>query len=176
MAVQKQRFMDRLESGVYVGQEMLSIATRLLMPGSSYRLRWIMTADRPASSPLPTQMKLSLKGTMKRPDGGDAGGNPPDTIIQPPPEDTDDQDDGFADRPSTKPPKPPATNGGRVDSNDSEKTPPVSEENDPADHEPSHKSSEPSWEGKNDSIDIDKDDSHRNRQTVIRRKMRIPKP
>lgn len=38
------------------------------------------------------------------------------------------------------------------------KTPPVSEENDPADHEPSHKSSEPSWEGKDDSIDIDKDD------------------
>lgn len=84
-------------------------------------------------------------------DGGDAGGNPPDTIIQPPPEDTDDQDDGFADRPSTKPPKPPATNGGRVDSNDSEKTPPVSEENDPADHEPSHKPSEPSWDGKDDS-------------------------
>ena len=45
-----------------------------------------------------------------------------------------------------------------MDSNDSEKTPPVSEENDPADHEPSHKSSEPSWEGKDDSIDIDKDD------------------
>ena len=30
---------NRLESGVYVGQEMLSIATRLLMPGSSYRLQ-----------------------------------------------------------------------------------------------------------------------------------------
>ena len=45
-----------------------------------------------------------------------------------------------------------------MDSNDSEKTPPVSEENDPADHEASHKSSEPSWEGKDDSIDIDKDD------------------
>ena len=27
--------------------------------------RWIMTADRPASCPLPTQMKLSLKGIMK---------------------------------------------------------------------------------------------------------------
>ena len=30
---------NRLESGVYVGQEMLSIATRLLTPGSSYRLQ-----------------------------------------------------------------------------------------------------------------------------------------
>ena len=30
---------NRLESGVYVGQEMLSIATRLLAPGSSYRLQ-----------------------------------------------------------------------------------------------------------------------------------------
>ena len=87
-------------------------------------------------------------------DGGDAGGNPPDTIIQPPPEDTDDQDDGFADRPSTKPPKPPVTNDGGMDSDDSEKAPSVSGENDPADHKPS----EPSWDGKDDSIDIDKDD------------------
>lgn len=38
-----------------------------------------------------------------------------------------------------------------MDFNDSEKTPPVSEENDPADHEPSHKPSEPSWDGKDDS-------------------------
>ena len=30
---------NRLKSGVYVGQEMLSIATRLLTPGSSYRLQ-----------------------------------------------------------------------------------------------------------------------------------------
>ena len=45
-----------------------------------------------------------------------------------------------------------------MDSDDSEKTPPVTEENDPADHEPSHKPSESSWDGKDDSIDIDKDD------------------
>ena len=150
---------NRLESGVYVGQEMLSIATRLLMPGSSYRLQVDYDGGQTGILSFTYADEIVLEGYHEGDrDGGDAGGNPPDTIIQPPPEDTDDQDDGFADRPSTKPPKPPATNGGRVDSNDSEKTPPVSEENDPADHEPSHKSSEPSWEGKDDSIDIDKDD------------------
>ena len=150
---------NRLESGVYVGQEMLSIATRLLMPGSSYRLQVDYDGGQTGILSFTYADEIVLEGYHEGDrDGGDAGGNPPDTIIQPPPKDTDDQDDGFADRPSTKPPKPPATNGGRVDSNDSEKTPPVSEENDPADHEPSHKSSEPSWEGKNDSIDIDKDD------------------
>ena len=150
---------NRLESGVYVGQEMLSIATRLLMPGSSYRLQVDYDGGQTGILSFTYADEIVLEGYHEGDrDGGDAGGNPPDTIIQPPPEDTDDQDDGFADRPSTKPSKPPATNGGRVDSNDSEKTPPVSEENDPADHEPSHKSSEPSWEGKNDSIDIDKDD------------------
>ena len=150
---------NRLESGVYVGQEMLSIATRLLMPGSSYRLQVDYDGGQTGILSFTYADEIVLEGYHEGDrDGGDAGGNPPDTIIQPPPEDTDDQDDGFADRPSTKPSKPPATNGGRVDSNDSEKTPPVSEENDPADHEPSHKSSEPSWEGKDDSIDIDKDD------------------
>ena len=150
---------NRLESGVYVGQEMLSIATRLLMPGSSYRLQVDYDGGQTGILSFTYADEIVLEGYHEGDrDGGDAGGNPPDTIIQPPPEDTDDQDDGFADRPSTKPPKPPATNGGRVDSNDSEKTPPVSEENDPADREPSHKSSEPSWEGKDDSIDIDKDD------------------
>ena len=150
---------NRLESGVYVGQEMLSIATRLLMPGSSYRLQVDYDGGQTGILSFTYADEIVLEGYHEGDrDGGDAGGNPPDTIIQPPPEDTDDQDDGFADRPSTKPPKPPATNGGGMDSNDSEKTPPVSEENDPADHEPSHKSSEPSWEGKNDSIDIDKDD------------------
>ena len=150
---------NRLESGVYVGQEMLSIATRLLAPGSSYRLQVDYDGGQTGILSFTYADEIVLEGYHEGDrDGGDAGGNPPDTIIQPPPEDTDDQDDGFADRPSTKPPKPPATNGGRVDSNDSEKTPPVSEENDPADHEPSHKSSEPSWEGKDDSIDIDKDD------------------
>ena len=150
---------NRLESGVYVGQEMLSIATRLLMPGSGYRLQVDYDGGQTGILSFTYADEIVLEGYHEGDrDGGDAGGNPPDTIIQPPPEDTDDQDDGFADRPSTKPPKPPATNGGRVDSNDSEKTPPVSEENDPADHEPSHKSSEPSWEGKDDSIDIDKDD------------------
>ena len=150
---------NRLESGVYVGQEMLSIATRLLAPGSSYRLQVDYDGGQTGILSFTYADEIVLEGYHDGDrDGGDAGGNPPDTIIQPPPEDTDDQDDGFADRPSTKPPKPPATNGGRVDSNDSEKTPPVSEENDPADHEPSHKSSEPSLEGKDDSIDIDKDD------------------
>ena len=38
-----------------------------------------------------------------------------------------------------------------MDSNDSEKTPSVSGENDSADHEPSHKPSEPSRDGKDDS-------------------------
>ena len=150
---------NRLESGVYVGQEMLSIATRLLMPGSSYRLQVDYDGGQTGILSFTYADEIVLEGYHEGDrDGGDAGGNPPDTIIQPPPEDTDDQEDGFTDRPSTKPPKPPATNGGRVDSNDSEKTPPVSEENDPADHEPSHKSSEPSWEGQDDSIDIDKDD------------------
>lgn len=143
---------NRLESGVYVGQEMLSIATRLLAPGSSYRLQVDYDGGQTGILSFTYADEIVLEGYHDGDrDGGDAGGNPPDTIIQPPPKHTDDQDDGFADRPSTKPPKPPVTNGGRVDSNDSEKTPPVSEENDPADHEPSHKPSEPSWEGKDDS-------------------------
>ena len=150
---------NQLENGIYVGREMLSIATRLLTPGSSYRLQVDYDGGQTGILSFTYADEIVLEGYHDGDrDGGDAGGNPPDTIIQPPPEDTGDQDDGFADSPSTKPPKPPITNGGGMDSNDSEKTPPVSEENDPADHEPSHKSSEPSWEGKNDSIDIDKDD------------------
>lgn len=150
---------NRLESGVYVGQEMLSIATRLLIPGSSYRLQVDYDGGQTGILSFTYADEIVLEGYHEGDrDGGDAGGNPPDTIIQPPPEDTDDQDDGFADRPSTKPPKPPATNGGGTDSDDSEKAPPVSGENNPTDHEPSHKPSEPSWEGKDDSIDIDKDD------------------
>lgn len=143
---------NRLESGVYVGQEMLSIATRLLTPGSSYRLQVDYDGGQTGILSFTYADEIVLEGYHEGDrDGGDAGGNPPDTIIQPPPEHTDDQDDGFADRPSTKPPKPPVTNDGGMDSNDSEKTPPVSEENDPADHEPSHKPSEPSWDGKSDS-------------------------
>ena len=143
---------NRLESGVYVGQEMLSIATRLLAPGSSYRLQVDYDGGQTGILSFTYADEIVLEGYHDGDrDGGDAGGNPPDTIIQPPPKDTDDQDDGFADRPSTKPPKPPVTNGGGMDSDDSEKTPPVSEENDPADHEPSHKPSEPSWDGKDDS-------------------------
>ena len=144
---------NRLESGVYVGQEMLSIATRLLAPGSSYRLQVDYDGGQTGILSFTYADEIVLEGYHDGDrDGGDAGGNPPDTIIQPPPEDTGDQDDGFADSPSTKPPKPPITNGGGMDSNDSEKTPPVSEENDPADHEPSHKPSEPSWDGKDNSI------------------------
>ena len=146
---------NSLESGVYVGQEMLSIATRLLTPGSSYRLQVDYDGGQTGILSFTYADEIVLEGYHEGDrDGGDAGGNPPDTIIQPPPEDTDDQDDGFADRPSTKPLRSPATNGGRIDSNDSEKTPPVSGENDPADHKPS----EPSRVGKDDSIDIDKDD------------------
>ena len=144
---------NRLESGVYVGQEMLSIATRLLMPGSSYRLQVDYDGGQTGILSFTYADEIVLEGYHEGDrDGGDAGGNPPDTIIQPPPEDTDNQDNGFADRPSTKPSRPPVTNDGGMDSNDSEKTPPVSEENDPADHEPSHKPSEPSWDGKDNSI------------------------
>ena len=111
---------NRLESGVYVGQEMLSIATRLLMPGSSYRLQVDYDGGQTGILSLTYADEIVLEGYHDGDrDGGDAGGNPPDTIIQPPPEDTDDQDDGFTDRPSTKPPKPPVTNDGGMDSDDS---------------------------------------------------------
>lgn len=143
---------NRLESGVYVGQEMLSIATRLLMPGSSYRLQVDYDGGQTGILSFTYADEIVLEGYHDGDrDGGDAGGNPPDTIIQPPPEHTDDQDDGFTDRSPTLPSRPPATNGGGVDSDDSEKSPPVSEENEPADHEPSHKPSESSWDGKDDS-------------------------
>lgn len=146
---------NQLENGIYVGREMLSIATRLLTPGSGYRLQVDYDGGQTGILSFTYADEIVLEGYHEGDrDGGDAGGNPPDTIIQPPPEDTDDQDDGFADRPSTKPLRSPATNGGGIDSNDSEKAPPVSGENDPADHKPS----EPSWDGKDDSIDIDKDD------------------
>ena len=146
---------NRLESGIYVGREMLSIATRLLTPGSGYRLQVDYDGGQTGILSFTYADEIVLEGYHEGDrDGGDAGGNPPDTIIQPPPEDTDDQDDGFADRPSTKPPKPPVTNDGGMDSDDSEKAPSVSGENDPADH----KLSESSWDGKDDSIDIDKDD------------------
>ena len=146
---------NQLENGIYVGREMLSIATRLLTPGSSYRLQVDYDGGQTGILSFTYADEIVLEGYHEGDrDGGDAGGNPPDTIIQPPPEDTDDQDDGFADRPSTKPLRSPATNGGGTNSDDSEKAPPVSGENDPADHKPS----EPSWDGKDDSIDIDKDD------------------
>ena len=110
---------NRLESGVYVGQEMLSIATRLLMPGSSYRLQVDYDGGQTGILSFTYADEIVLEGYHKGDrDGGDAGGNPPDTIIQPPPEDTDDQDHGFADRPSSKPSKPPAINGGGTDSDE----------------------------------------------------------
>ena len=140
---------NRLENGVYVGQEMLSIATRLLAPGSSYRLQVDYDGGQTGILSFTYADEIVLEGYHEGDrDGGDAGGNPPDTIIQPPPEDTDDQDNGFADRPSTKPLRPPATNGGGTDSDDSEKAPPVNGENNPTDHKPS----EPSQDGKDDSI------------------------
>ena len=141
---------NRLENGIYVGREMLSIATRLLTLGSGYRLQVDYDGGQTGILSFTYADEIVLEGYHEGDrDGGDAGGNPPDTIIQPPPEDTDDQDDGFADRHSTKPPKPPATNGGGTNSDDSEKAPPVSGENKPTDHKPS----EPSWVGKDDSID-----------------------
>ena len=118
---------NRLESGVYAGQEMLSIATRLLTPGSNYRLQVDYDGGQTGILSFTYADEIVLEGYHDGDrDGGDAGGNPPDTIIQPPPEDTD----------------------------DSEKTPPGSGENNPTDHKPS----EPSRVGKDDSIDIDKDD------------------
>ena len=112
---------NRLESGVYVGQEMLSIATRLLTPGSSYRLQVDYDGGQTGILSFTYADEIVLEGYHEGDrDGGDAGENPPDTIIQPPPEDTDDQDDGFADRPSAKPLRSPATNGGGMDSDDSE--------------------------------------------------------
>lgn len=112
---------NRLENGVYVGQEMLSIATRLLTPGSSYRLQVDYDGGQTGILSFTYADEIVLEGYHEGDrDGGDAGENPPDTIIQPPPEDTDDQDDSFADRPSTKPPKPPVTNDGGMDSDDSE--------------------------------------------------------
>ena len=143
---------NRLENGVYVGQEMLSIATRLLTPGSSYRLQVDYDGGQTGILSFTYADEIVLEGYHEGDrDGGDAGENPPDTIIQPPPEDTDDQDDSFADRPSTKPPKPPVTNDGGMDSDDSEKAPSVSGENDSTDHKPS----EPSRDGKDDSINKD---------------------
>ena len=104
---------NQLENGIYVGREMLSIATRLLTPGSSYRLQVDYDGGQTGILSFTYADEIVLEGYHEGDrDGGDAGGNPPDTIIQPPPEDTGDQDDGFADRPSTKPPKPSATNGG----------------------------------------------------------------
>ena len=118
---------NQLENGIYVGREMLSIATRLLAPGSSYRLQVDYGGGQTGILSLTYADEIVLEGYHEGDrDGGDAGGNPPDTIIQPPPEDTD----------------------------DSEKTPPGSGENNPTDHKPS----KPSRVGKDDSIDIDKDD------------------
>ena len=115
------------ENGIYVGREMLSIATRLLAPGSSYRLQVDYGGGQTGILSLTYADEIVLEGYHEGDrDGGDAGGNPPDTIIQPPPEDSD----------------------------DSEKAPSVSGENDSTDHKPS----EPSRVGKDDSIDIDKDD------------------
>ena len=140
---------NQLENGIYVGREMLSIATRLLTPGSGYRLQVDYDGGQTGILSFTYADEIVLEGYHEGDrDGGDSGENPPDTIIQPPPEDTDDQDDNFADRPSTKPPKPPVTNDGGMDSDDSEKAPSVSGENDPTDHKPS----EPSWDRKDDSI------------------------
>ena len=80
---------NQLENGVYVGQEMLSIATRLLTPGSSYRLQVDYDGGQTGILSFTYADEIVLEGYRDGDrDGGDAGGNPPDTIIQPPPEDT----------------------------------------------------------------------------------------
>ena len=80
---------NQLENGVYVGQEMLSIATRLLAPGSSYRLQVDYDGGQTGILSFTYADEIVLEGYHEGDrDGGDAGGNPPDTIIQPPPEDT----------------------------------------------------------------------------------------
>ena len=80
---------NRLESGVYVGQEMLSIATNLLTPGSSYRLQVDYDGGQTGILSFTYADEIVLEGYHEGDrDGGDAGGNPPDTLIQPPPEDT----------------------------------------------------------------------------------------
>ena len=80
---------NRLESGVYVSQEMLSIATRLLTPGSSYRLQVDYDGGQTGILSFTYADEIVLEGYHDGDrDGGDAGGSPPDTIIQPPPEDT----------------------------------------------------------------------------------------
>ena len=80
---------NRLENGIYVGREMLSIATRLLTPGSSYRLQVDYDGGQTGILSFTYADEIVLEGYHDGDrDGGDAGGNPPDTIIQPPPEDT----------------------------------------------------------------------------------------
>ena len=80
---------NRLENGIYVGREMLSIATRLLTPGSSYRLQVDYDGGQTGILSFTYADEIVLEGYHEGDrDGGDAGGNPPDTIIQPPPEDT----------------------------------------------------------------------------------------
>ena len=80
---------NQLENGIYVGREMLSIATRLLAPGSSYRLQVDYGGGQTGILSLTYADEIVLEGYHEGDrDGGDAGGNPPDTIIQPPPEDT----------------------------------------------------------------------------------------
>lgn len=80
---------NRLESGIYVGREMLSIATRLLTPGSGYRLQVDYDGGQTGILSFTYADEIVLEGYHEGDrDGGDAGGNPPDTIIQPPPEDT----------------------------------------------------------------------------------------
>ena len=141
---------NRLERGVSVGQEMLSIATRLLTPGSNYRLQVDYDGGQTGILSLTYADEIVLDGYHEGDrDGGDAGGNPPDTTIQPPPEDTGDGDDDFTYSPSMKPSKPPAANGGGMDSDDSEKAPSVGGENNSTDPKPSG----PAWVGRDDSVE-----------------------
>ena len=80
---------NQLENGIYVGREMLSIATRLLTPGSGYRLQVDYDGGQTGILSFTYADEIVLEGYHDGDrDGGDADGNPPDTIIQPPPEDT----------------------------------------------------------------------------------------
>ena len=80
---------NQLENGIYVEREMLSIATRLLTPGSGYRLQVDYDGGQTGILSFTYADEIVLEGYHEGDrDGGDAGENPPDTIIQPPPEDT----------------------------------------------------------------------------------------
>lgn len=101
-----------LEDGVYVGAEMLSIATRLLTYGSSYHLQADYDGGQTDILSFTYSDEIVLEGYHEGDrDGGDAGGNPPDDIVQPspePPGNADGSKENSDDRPPVQSPDPPA--------------------------------------------------------------------